>query len=95
MSSGASSFSSPSGIDGGMTKVQVKGLHSDITDEDLEAYFETPRSGGKRGSVIQCICEEGGTAYVEFNDPEGKYCMHKYEITNMCIIISEYFWHAT
>ena len=72
-SSGARSFSSPSGLDGAVTIVQVSGLHSDIMDEDLEAYFETPRSGGKRGSVVQCIFEEGGTACVEFNDPEGKY----------------------
>ncbi|KAL5471194.1 hypothetical protein EMCRGX_G029281 [Ephydatia muelleri] len=57
-SSGARSFSSPSGLDGAVTIVQVSGLHSDIMDEDLEAYFETPRSGGKRGSVVQCIFEE-------------------------------------
>ena len=72
-SSESSSTTSPSGFDGGMAKVRVRGLHSDIMDEDLESYFETPKSGGKRGSVVQCIFEEDGTVCVEFNDTEGKY----------------------
>ncbi|KAL5471225.1 hypothetical protein EMCRGX_G029318 [Ephydatia muelleri] len=65
------SSGSPPGLDGAVTKVQVRGLHSDITDEDLEAYFETPKSGGKKGAVVRCIFEEGGIACIEFNAPEG------------------------
>ena len=70
--SGASCPTSPSGpSDTGVTKVQVTGLHRDLADEDLESYFETPRSGGRKGSVISCSVEEGGTAYIEFDSPEG------------------------
>ena len=94
-SSGARSFSSPSGLDGAVTIVQVSGLHSDIMDEDLEAYFETPRSGGKRGSVVQCIFEEGGTACVEFNDPEGKYIQYEQLKILLSSISCIYFKYRT
>ena len=73
-SSEASCPTSPSGTsDINVTRVQVTGLCNTIADEDLVAYFETPRSGGRKGSVIQCTIEEGGTAYVEFDSPEGEY----------------------
>lgn len=85
------SSGSPPGLDGAVTKVQVRGLHSDITDEDLEAYFETPKSGGKKGAVVRCIFEEGGIACIEFNAPEGKYAQKG--IANLYIIILESCCH--
>ena len=64
-----------------MTRVQVTSLCNTIADEDLVAYSETPRSGDRKGSIIQCAIEEGGTAYVEFDSPEGEYVSKNFTVT--------------
>lgn len=53
------------------TLITVSGLQKDISNDDIELYFETPNSGGSKGCVKKCIIEQDGVAIIEFKSPEG------------------------
>lgn len=52
-------------------KVVVTGFGNQISGDMLEMYFESKKSGGKEGSIKECVIIKEGIAYVIFNDPEG------------------------
>lgn len=51
--------------------IEVLGV-AGFEKEDLELYFETPKAGGRKGSVKSCTIEPNGTARIEFDNPEGE-----------------------
>ena len=50
--------------------IEVRGAVG-LDQEELELYFETPRAGGRKGSVISCVIDQDGVARIEFDSPEG------------------------
>ena len=57
------------------TSIKVSGLPANISDDDIELYFEIDKSGGKKGSVKKCTVEKCGVAYVDFHSSEGNISM--------------------
>ena len=55
------------------TLITVTGLQKNFSNEDIELYFETPKSGGSNGCVKKCIIDQDGVAIIEFKSPEGIY----------------------
>ena len=55
------------------TLITVTGLQKNFSNEDIELYFETQKSGGSNGCVKKCIIDRDGVAIIEFNSPEGIY----------------------
>ena len=61
---------------GALTSVKVTGLPTNVNDEEVELYFETQKSGGRKGSIRKCVIENNGVAFLEFDDPEGTAVNH-------------------
>lgn len=51
--------------------MKVTGLPANLNNEEIEVYFETQKSGGRKGSIKKCVIEQNGVAFLEFYDPEG------------------------
>ena len=61
----------PDAPGGGRPAIIVGGLSTGTDDEFLELYF------GRFGSDVKCVTllEDSLQAYVEFDDPSGKFCV--------------------
>ena len=53
------------------TSVKVTGLPTNLGSDEIEVYFETEKSGGRKGSIKKCVIEHNGVAFIEFDSPEG------------------------
>ena len=53
------------------TTVKVTGVFEDLGSKDIEVYFESAKSGGRKGSIKKCVIEENGVVFIEFDSPEG------------------------
>lgn len=51
--------------------IRVTGFSSEISQDMLEIYFESKKSGSKEGALISCVIVEEGIAHLKFNDSEG------------------------
>ena len=52
--------------------IEVNGLTTSMTEEMLEMYFESRKSGGKQNAIEKCEIIKEGAAHLTFNDAEGK-----------------------
>ena len=52
--------------------IEVNGLNDSMTEEMLEMYFESRKSGGKPDAIEKCLKINEGTAHLTFNDAEGE-----------------------
>lgn len=53
--------------------LEVSNLPSKATEETLDLYFESPKSGGCEDAVKSVTIVQPGIAHVQFHDPQGKY----------------------
>ena len=51
--------------------MKVTGLPANLNKEEIELYFETQKSGGRKACIKKCVVEQNGVAFVEFDNPEG------------------------
>ena len=55
----------------GTTTIEVANVPSTVTIEALQAFFESPRSGGQEGGVSNIVTVKPGIFHVTFHDPAG------------------------
>ena len=51
--------------------IEVANVPSTVTIEVLQAFFETPRSGGQEDAVSNIVTVKPGIFHVTFHDPAG------------------------
>ena len=70
------------------TKICVSGLPSDVDEEFIQMFFESKRNF-KGCSVINVeIDEEGTSAIVEFEEPDGKYFVLAFYLLDYISVIA-------
>ena len=52
------------------------GKEAKLDAEALELYFESPKAGGRKGSIKSCAFAPDGIAKIEFDSPEGQYNLY-------------------
>lgn len=53
------------------SSIRVTGFSDQMSEDMLEMYFESKKSGGTDGAITNCVIIKEGIAHLTFNDPKG------------------------
>ena len=55
----------------GSVIIEVSGFSSAVSEDMLEMYFESKKSGGREDAIKKCVIVREGIAHLTFKDSEG------------------------